>query len=146
MKKMIMLLLAFILCSCSISNNSDSVFLEEYGLADLPSSVTELSYDELYNNEEFDGTVIFVRNDCKYCHEMLDIFQEVVNENYSTDKIKEIFLLDTSKLEVEDKESLIETYSLTSVPTLAIFEKGHLKLKEIGIIPKDRMKELIIEP
>lgn len=53
-------------------------------------------------------------------------------------------MLDSGKMDIEEKESLTKNYFITSVPTIAIFQNGHLTVTEIGIIPNERMKQIIV--
>lgn len=118
--------------------------MKEFGLEEIPIEIKQLSYDELSKSNNLNGIVLIVRSDCQYCHDMLDIFKKEIFLNYSANDIKDIYLLDSGRMDVDEKESLTKSYYITSVPTIAIFEKGHLIVTEIGIIPNERMKQIII--
>lgn len=75
---------------------------------------------------------------------MLNIFKEEISLNYGINDLNDIYLLDSGKMDIEEKESLTKNYFITSVPTISIFQNGHLTVTEIGIIPNERMKQIIV--
>lgn len=143
-KKILLILLVTILASCSKQVNNDKEFLKEFGLEEVPVEIKQLSYEELSKSDNLDGIVLIVRNDCQYCHDMLNIFKEEISLNYGINDLNDIYLLDSGKMDIEEKESLTKNYFITSVPTIAIFQNGHLTVTEIGIIPNERMKQIIV--
>lgn len=141
MKKFLLLFL-ILLVSCSASNQNDET-LRKFDLEDIKIEIEVLSYDEMSSNNKLNGMVLVVRDDCEYCHEMLEVFKEEIKLIEDSADFSNIYLIDSGDMTVEEKTSFIKKYSITSVPTIAIFKDGEPKLLEIGIPPNERMLELI---
>ena len=47
------------------------------------------------------------------------------------------------KVDIDEHEDLCRKYKVMSVPTLIVFDKGKEVKRNIGFIPKDKLKEFI---
>lgn len=48
-----------------------------------------------------------------------------------------------AKLNIDDNPNAANTYGVMSIPTLVLFKGGNVVDKVIGLVPKDRLEELI---
>ena len=91
-------------------------------------------------NENFDDlikekvVVDFYATWCGPCKMLGPVFEELSTE------INDIKFI---KVDIDEHEDLCRKYKVMSVPTLIVFDKGKEVKRNIGFIPKDRLKEFI---
>ena len=91
-------------------------------------------------NENFDElikdkiVVDFFATWCGPCKMLGPVFEELSTE------INDIKFI---KVDIDEHEDLCRKYKVMSVPTLIVFDKGKEVKRNIGFIPKDKLKEFI---
>ena len=92
-------------------------------------------------NENFDDlikekvVVDFYATWCGPCKMLGPVFEELSTE------INDIKFI---KVDIDEHEDLCRKYKVMSVPTLIVFDKGKEVKRNIGFIPKDKLKELVL--
>ena len=70
---------------------------------------------------------------CGPCKMMAPIIDEVAQEDN----------LNVIKIDVDKHNDLAMEYGVMSIPTLLLFKDGELVKKNVGLMPKDKLKEWI---
>lgn len=92
-----------------------------------------------YKNEDFDelikdkAVVDFFATWCGPCKMLGPVFEELSKE------VDIPFV----KVDIDENERLCREYKVMSVPTIILFEKGKEVKRNIGFIPKEKLKEFI---
>ena len=89
------------------------------------------NFDELIKDKV---VVDFYATWCGPCKMLGPVFEELSTE------INDIKFI---KVDIDEHEDLCRKYKVMSVPTLIVFDKGKEVKRNIGFIPKDRLKEFI---
>lgn len=89
------------------------------------------NFDELIKDKV---VVDFFATWCGPCKMLGPVFEELSNE------INDIKFI---KVDIDEHEDLCKKYKVMSVPTLIVFDKGEEVKRNIGFIPKDKLKEFI---
>ena len=71
---------------------------------------------------------------CGPCRMFSTVFEELSAED---DRIK------FCKLNTDENPDTAERFDVMSIPTVLIFENGHLKYRETGVKTKDELQELL---
>lgn len=70
---------------------------------------------------------------CGPCRMFSPIIEEVAKDY----KGKVVF----AKLNTDDNQEIASKYSIMSIPTVMLFEKGEVKAMSIGMVPKESLKK-----
>ena len=89
------------------------------------------NFDELIKDKV---VVDFFATWCGPCKMLGPVFEELSTE------INDIKFI---KVDIDEHEDLCRKYKVMSVPTLIVFDKGKEVKRNIGLIPKDKLKEFI---
>ena len=89
------------------------------------------NFDELIKDKV---VVDFFATWCGPCKMLGPVFEELSTE------INDIKFI---KVDIDEHEDLCRKYKVMSVPTLIVFDKGKEVNRNIGFIPKDKLKEFI---
>lgn len=89
------------------------------------------NFDELIKDKV---VVDFFATWCGPCKMLGPVFEELSTE------INDIKFI---KVDIDEHEDLCRKYKVMSVPTLIVFDKGKEAKRNIGFIPKDKLKEFI---
>lgn len=89
------------------------------------------NFDELIKDKV---VVDFFATWCGPCKMLGPVFEELSAE------INDIKFI---KVDIDEHEDLCRKYKVMSVPTLIVFDKGKEVKRNIGFIPKDKLKEFI---
>lgn len=71
---------------------------------------------------------------CGPCKMLSPIFEELSNEIKSTEFVK---------VNVDEHEDLCKEYKVMSIPTIILFENGIEIKRNVGFIPKEKLKDFI---
>ena len=95
------------------------------------------------NKDNFDMEVLkcdkkviadFNANWCGPCRMLKPIIEEIAESN---DNVKVV------SINIDDEDELSEKYNISSIPCLVIFDKGKEIKRNVGLISKDEIEELI---
>ena len=89
------------------------------------------NFDELIKDKV---VVDFFATWCGPCKMLGPVFEELSTE------INDIKFI---KVDIDEHADLCRKYKVMSVPTLIVFDKGKEVKRNIGFIPKDKLKEFI---
>ena len=89
------------------------------------------NFDELIKDKV---VVDFFATWCGPCKMLGPVFEELSTE------INDIKFV---KVDIDELEDLCRKYKVMSVPTLIVFDNGKEIKRNIGFIPKDKLKEFI---
>ena len=89
------------------------------------------NFDELIKDKV---VVDFFATWCGPCKMLGPVFEELSTE------INDIKFI---KVDIDEHEDLCRKYKVMRVPTLIVFDKGKEVKRNIGFIPKDKLKEFI---
>ena len=89
------------------------------------------NFDELIKDKV---VVDFFATWCGPCKMLGPVFEELSTE------INDIKFI---KVDIDEHEDLCRKYKVMSVPTLIVVDKGKEVKRNIGFIPKDKLKEFI---
>ncbi len=89
------------------------------------------NFDELIKDKV---VVDFFATWCGPCKMLGPVFEELSTE------INDIKFV---KVDIDEHEDLCRKYKVMSVPTLIVFDNGKEIKRNIGFIPKDKLKEFI---
>ena len=78
----------------------------------------------------------FNANWCGPCRMLRPTLDEIAEEN---ENIKIV------SINVDEEDALAEQYGVSSIPCLVFFEKGKEVKRNIGLVPKDALEEMIGE-
>lgn len=149
MKKILVLLcLVFSLVSCANKNiyvpKDNAYFAQKYGeeaIAELPYYLIHYVQLSQMIEDKFTGIIIFSRDDCKYCHTLMNSIVEMAND-YDDLKINALYFVETSEMNSDEKKELTDKYMIDSVPSIILFKEGKLKRVETGTFTKEILYKL----
>jgi thioredoxin 1 len=72
---------------------------------------------------------------CGPCRAIAPVLDEIANEY--KDKVK------VTKVNVDENRTLAGNHGVMSIPTMILFKNGKVMDKLIGLVPKERLKELL---
>lgn len=91
-----------------------------------------------FKEEVLDSSVVtlvdFNAEWCGPCRMLRPILDEIASEN---DKVKIV------SVNVDDANELAREYNVSSIPCLVLFKNGKEVDRNVGMIPKDQVEELI---
>lgn len=125
MKKVIIIVTVLLLCGCT-------------------KKYEEINYKKMHNKmNSYETYMVYLCNQTDECKVYDEKINKIVNETK-----KEIYYLDTSKLEENEKmliESMYFEGNKLTIPSILKIEKGIIKDKQIGKKEYEEIKEFIKE-
>jgi thioredoxin 1 len=94
--------------------------------------VTDDNFEEEVLRSEKPVLVDFWAAWCGPCRMIAPVIEELANDNW--DKMKFV------KLNVDENQKMPANYGVMSIPTLIVFEKGEVKKKLVGAMPKKKLE------
>lgn len=73
---------------------------------------------------------------CGPCKMLAPILEEVAAETNDDNVV-------IAKLDVDAEGDIAQEYSIMSIPTMIVFENGEVKQKSVGLVPKEKIAELL---
>lgn len=92
----------------------------------------ENEFEEIIKNEKV--LVDFYATWCGPCQLLSPILEELEKEN------KELTIV---KIDVDKNESLARKHGVMSIPTIEIYNKGNLVNKQVGLLSKEELEDLL---
>ena len=96
-------------------------------------TLTSATFDEVINSSDTPILVDFWDEWCVPCKQIAPILDQIAAEMPSQITI--------AKLNVDDYGDIAGRYNVMSIPTMLLFDKGEIKTKIVGAMPKGRMLE-----
>jgi len=97
--------------------------------------VTDSDFEQEILKSEKPALVDFWAPWCGPCQKIAPIIEELAAEY--KDKVK------VAKLNVDESRKVATDLGVMSIPTLILFKGGKVIDKVIGLVPKDRLKEIL---
>ena len=92
----------------------------------------EFEFEELIKKGKV--LVDFYATWCGPCQLLSPILEEIEKEN------KEVTIV---KIDVDKNESLARKHGIMSIPTIEIYDKGNLVDKQVGLLSKEEIEDLL---
>jgi len=96
-------------------------------------TLTSATFDEVINSSDIPILVDFWAEWCGPCKQIAPILDQIGAEMPSQITI--------AKLNVDDYGDIAGRFNVMSIPTMLLFDKGEIKTKIVGAMPKGRMLE-----
>ena len=96
-------------------------------------TLTSATFDEVINSSETPILVDFSAEWCGPCKQIAPILDQI-----AADMPTQITI---AKLNVDDYGDIAGRFNVMSIPTMLLFDKGEIKTKIVGAMPKGRMLE-----
>jgi thioredoxin 1 len=96
-------------------------------------TLTSATFDEVINSSDTPILVDFWAEWCGPCKQIAPILDQIGAEMPSQIAI--------AKLNVDDYGDIAGRFNVMSIPTMLLFDKGEIKTKIVGAMPKGRMLE-----
>jgi len=97
--------------------------------------VTDSDFEQEILKSEKPALVDFWAPWCGPCQRIAPIIEELATEY--KDKVK------VAKINVDESRKVATDLGVMSIPTLMLFKGGKVIEKVIGLVPKDRLKEIV---
>ena len=94
-------------------------------------TLTSATFDETVNSSDTPILVDFWAEWCGPCKQIAPILEEIAVEQAGRIVI--------AKLNVDDHGDIAGRYNVMSIPTMLLIDKGDIKTRIVGAMPKSRM-------
>lgn len=91
-------------------------------------------FNEIINSDQ-PVLVDFFTEWCGPCKMMAPILKEVVSKVHGKARI--------IKVDIDNNSSVADKFSIRSVPTLVVFKSGEIKWRQSGVVPADKLVEIL---
>ena len=98
-------------------------------------TLTKENFDEEVLSSSLPVLVDFWASWCGPCRMLAPTVEEIAEEYEGKVKV--------GKVNVDDEMQLAQTYGISSIPTLLLFENGEVKNQVVGFVPKKSIEEML---
>ena len=102
-------------------------------MAQSITTLTSANFDETIGSSDLPILVDFCAEWCGPCKQIAPILDQIAAEMPNQITI--------AKLNVDDYGDIAGRFNVMSIPTMLLFDKGEIKTKIVGAMPKGRMLE-----
>lgn len=102
-------------------------------MSEKVSHISDHSFKDQVLDSQLPTLVDFWAAWCEPCRTMSPILDEIAEEYFHKIKV--------TKLNVDDSQTTAKKYSIMSIPTIILFEKGEPKKKLVGALSKRKLLE-----
>ena len=100
-------------------------------------TLTKENFDEEVLSSDIPVLVDFWASWCGPCRMLAPTVEEIAEEYEGRIKV--------GKVNVDDEMQLAQTYGISSIPTLILFENGEVKDQVVGFVPKKSIENMFAE-
>ena len=115
-----------------VSTNTN--FEENVEKTSLVLDVNEENFENEVQNSDKKVLIDFYADWCGPCNRLVPLVDKVAEEN---ENIKVV------RIDVDKNENLMNKYNVRSIPTLIVIENGEEVKRSVGLIPEEKILELI---
>ena len=115
-----------------VSTNTN--FEENVEKTSLVLDVNEENFENEVQNSDKKVLIDFYADWCGPCNRLVPLVNKVAEEN---ENIKVV------RIDVDKNENLMNKYNVRSIPTLIVIENGEEVKRSVGLIPEEKILELI---
>ncbi|MDP8258890.1 MAG: thioredoxin [Candidatus Aadella gelida] len=98
-------------------------------------NITNDNFDKEVMNSDIPVLVDFWAPWCAPCKMIAPVVEELAEEYHGKVKV--------CKVNVDEGRDIVSNYGVVSIPTLALFHKGEVKAKKVGVFPKGEIVQMI---
>ena len=97
-------------------------------------TVTSSNFEEIVLNSEVPVLLDFWATWCGPCMMLSPTIHEIAEENSS---------FKVGKINVDDEIALAQAFGIQSIPTLVVMKNGEVAKTSVGVIPKQKILDLV---
>ncbi len=98
-------------------------------------TLTEANFEQEVLKSDVPVLVDFWASWCGPCRMLGPLVEQVANESDGSYRV--------GKVNVDDEQALAERYNIMSIPALKVFKDGAVAAESVGMIPKNKIEELV---
>ena len=98
-------------------------------------TLTEANFEQEVLKSEVPVLVDFWASWCGPCRMLGPLVEQVAGESDGSYRV--------GKVNVDDEQALAERYNIMSIPALKVFKDGAVAKESVGMIPKNKIEELV---
>jgi thioredoxin 2 len=104
-------------------------------LLDRPTSIAESDLDRIVKESEVPVVIDFYADWCAPCKVMAPVLDELARERRGHALVM--------KLDTDRNPAATQRFNVRGIPTLIVFRDGQEVAREVGAVPRDRLRALL---
>jgi thioredoxin 2 len=104
-------------------------------LLDRPTSIAESDLDRIVRESEVPVVIDFYADWCAPCKVMAPVLDELARERRGNALVM--------KLDTDRNPAATQRFNVRGIPTLIVFRDGQEVAREVGAVPRDRLRALL---
>lgn len=101
----------------------------------MAMTITNANFKEEVLNSDVPVLVDFWASWCMPCKMLAPIIEELAEEANGAYKV--------GKIDVDAEPNLAAQFGVMNIPTVLLFKNGQVSDKSVGLVPKNKLKELL---